>query len=147
MFLKKYIFKVLIGKTIIVAWIRIRIEVITMFFRIWIKFNPQIKLNFDSLVRLENRVEMYQSLSLMYKCLGKLYSFHMSTHCTLPQKKKDGDRSKGKGRRVCLGGRIYLIPCRASCCASVDLEEKVEFILSFQIDQVALLHSFFITDE
>ena len=66
-------------------------------------FVLQIKLNFDSLVRLENRVEMYQSLSLMYKCLGKLYSFHMSTHCTLPQKKKDGDRSKGKGRRVCLG--------------------------------------------
>ena len=48
---------------------------------------------------------------------------------------KDGARSKGKGRRVCLGGRICSISCRASCFASVDLEEKVEFILFFQIDE------------
>ena len=40
------------------------------------------------------------------------------THCaTLRQLKKDKDRNKGKGRRFCLGGRIYLIPCRDSCFA------------------------------
>ena len=33
------------------------------------------------------------------------------------------------------GGRIYAIPCRASCLALVDLEEKVEFILFFQINK------------
>ena len=27
---------------------------------------------------------------------------------------KDKDRSKGKGRRFCLGNRIYSIPCRTS---------------------------------
>ena len=34
------------------------------------------------------------------------------------------------------GGRIYSIPCRASCFALVGdgLEETVEFILFFQID-------------
>ena len=37
--------------------------------------------------------------------------------------KKNGDRSKGKFRRVCLGGKI---PCRASCFSSVDF---------FQIDR------------
>ena len=47
--------------------------------------------------------------------------------------KKDGDRSKDKGRRVCLGGKIYSTPCRASCFASVDLKEKVEIILFFNI--------------
>ena len=52
----------------------------------------------------------------------------------LPAQKKDGDRGKGKGRRVCLGGRIYSIPCRPSCFTLVDLEEKVDFILLFQID-------------
>ena len=51
------------------------------------------------------------------------------------KKKKDGERSKGKGRRVCLGDRIYSVPCRASCFALVDLEEKVEFILFFHIDR------------
>ena len=52
-----------------------------------------------------------------------------------PSMKKDGERRKGKGRRVFLGGRIYSFPCRASCLAFVDWEEKVEFILFFQIDQ------------
>ena len=33
-----------------------------------------------------------------------------------------------------FGDRIYSVPYRASCFASVDLEEKVEFILFFQID-------------
>ena len=38
-----------------------------------------------------------------------------------PSMKKDGERRKGKGRRVFLGGRIYSFPCRASCLAFVDL--------------------------
>ena len=41
--------------------------------------------------------------------------------------KNDGDRSKGKCRRVCMGDRIFLIPCQAICFASVVLEEKDEF--------------------
>ena len=48
------------------------------------------------------------------------------------KKKEEGDRSKGKGRRIsCLGGQIRSIPCRANCFASVDLEETVELILFF----------------
>ena len=39
----------------------------------------------------------------------------------------DGERSKGKDRRVYLGGKICSILCRASCFALVDLEETVEF--------------------
>ena len=39
--------------------------------------------------------------------------------------------AKAKVVASILGGRIYLIPCRASCFASGDLEEKVEFILFF----------------
>ena len=49
-------------------------------------------------------------------------------------KKKDENRRQGKGRRVCLGGRIYSIPCRASCFALVYLEETVEFNRFFQFD-------------
>ena len=49
-------------------------------------------------------------------------------------KKKDGERSKGKGRHVCLGDRVFSNPCRASCFVSVDMKEKLEFILFFQID-------------
>ena len=41
-------------------------------------------------------------------------------------KKMDGDRRKGKGRRVCLGDKMYSIPCPAICFASVDLKEKVD---------------------
>ena len=41
--------------------------------------------------------------------------------------KKDGEGSKGNGRRVCLGDRMCSIPCCASCFASVDLEEWDEF--------------------
>ena len=33
------------------------------------------------------------------------------------------DRTEGKGRRVCLGDIIYLIPCRASYCALGRFEE------------------------
>ena len=36
---------------------------------------------------------------------------------------------------LCLVGKIYPIPCRASCFASVNLEETVEFILFLQIDR------------
>ena len=43
--------------------------------------------------------------------------------------KKDGERSKGKGRRCCLGDRMASIPCHASCFASVYLEKTVEFIM------------------
>ena len=32
-------------------------------------------------------------------------------------------------------GEEFIYPCRASCFASVYLEEKVEFILFFQIDR------------
>ena len=46
---------------------------------------------------------------------------------------KDGERSQGEGRRVCLGGRIYSIPCRASYFALVYLEEQGELNLFFQI--------------
>ena len=44
---------------------------------------------------------------------------------------------KAKAKVVAsVWGRIALaIPCRASCFASVDLEENVEFILFFQIDR------------
>ena len=47
------------------------------------------------------------------------------------QTKKDLDRSKGKGRRICLGGRIYSIPCRTRGFASVVLEEQDDFNLCF----------------
>ena len=47
--------------------------------------------------------------------------------------KKDKFRRTGKGRRCCLGGRIYSIPCCASYFAKDDFEEKDEFILFFQI--------------
>ena len=33
------------------------------------------------------------------------------------------ERSKGKGRRVCLGAIFCLVLCRASCFASVGLED------------------------
>ena len=49
--------------------------------------------------------------------------------------KKDGNRRQGKGRRVCLEGKICSIPCRTSCFASVDLKEKDEFNLFFKIDR------------
>ena len=52
---------------------------------------------------------------------------------SLMSQKKDIDKRKGKGRRFCFGVRIYSIRCRASCFVSDDLEEKVEFILFFQI--------------
>ena len=34
-----------------------------------------------------------------------------------------------------FGGKMCSISCRASCFASVDFEERVEFILFFQIDR------------
>ena len=43
--------------------------------------------------------------------------------------KKDKYRRKGKGRRCCLGERIYSIPCSTSCFAQDDLKN----ILFFQI--------------
>ena len=61
--------------------------------------------------------------------------------CMDRPKKKDKDRREGKGRRLCLGGRMYPRPCHASCFASQhfnywhqdDLKEKDEFILIFKI--------------
>ena len=41
--------------------------------------------------------------------------------CAIPVQKKDKIRRQGKGHRVCLGGKICSIPCRAGCFASVDL--------------------------
>ena len=40
--------------------------------------------------------------------------------------KKNNNRSKGKGRRCCLGDRIYSMPCHAICCALGQFEEQDE---------------------
>ena len=37
-----------------------------------------------------------------------------------------------------LGGKIYSIPCHASCFTSVDLAETVEFNRFFQLDRVKI---------
>ena len=37
--------------------------------------------------------------------------------------KKDREEKKGKGRLVCVGGRICSIPCRARRFAPVDLKK------------------------
>ena len=50
--------------------------------------------------------------------------------------KKDGNRRQGKGRRVCLEGKICSIPCRTSCFASVDLKETAEFCLRSPLSQI-----------
>ena len=50
---------------------------------------------------------------------------HVFLHFVFHSQKKDENRSQGKGRRVGLGGKICSIPCRASCFASVYLEETV----------------------
>ena len=47
------------------------------------------------------------------------------------QKKKEGMETEAKANFLC----IYLIPCWASCFASVDLEDTIEFVLFFQIDE------------
>ena len=57
-----------------------------------------------------------------FSCLHNLHPY-----------KKDKDRRKCKGRRCSFGGRIYSVPCCASYFASVDFEEKDEWILIFQI--------------
>ena len=41
--------------------------------------------------------------------------------------------TEAKAKVVASVWGTEFIPCRASCFASVDLEEKVEFILFFQI--------------
>ena len=63
----------------------------------------------------------------------------------LQPEKTDKGRRKGKGRRLCLEGRIYSIPCRASSFTLDDLtylleqlhqddmKEKDKFILFFKI--------------
>ena len=56
-------------------------------------------------------------LSVQYKYI------QMVDITTNIQTKKDKDRRKGKGRRCCLGGRIYSIPCRTSYFALDDFEE------------------------
>ena len=40
-------------------------------------------------------------------------------------KRRIKDRSKGKGRRFCLGDRIYSIPCRASYCARFEKKDEL----------------------
>ena len=53
-----------------------------------------------------------------------LFAFHADSNPpTSTSLKKDGEKSKCKGRRVCFGGRICSIPCRACRFALVDLEE------------------------
>ena len=47
---------------------------------------------------------------------------------TKATRKKDLYRTQSKGRRRCLGERIYLIPCLASCFKLGWYEEKDEFI-------------------
>ena len=50
---------------------------------------------------------------------------------------EEGWGQKPKQRScVCLGGKIFSIPCRASCFVSVDLKETVEFNRFFQIDRM-----------
>ena len=44
-------------------------------------------------------------------------------------------RNKGKGCRICLGGKIYSIPCRAIYFDSIELKETVEFNRFCQIDR------------
>ena len=58
----------------------------------------------------------------------------LSHYLTLPIQKKDGHRRQGKGRRVCLWGKICSIPCRASCFVLVVLKETVELNRFFKID-------------
>ena len=60
--------------------------------------------------------------------LPRSYYFMSTIHPHLTKEKtgaiKEGWRQKQKQRSSRLfGGRIYSIPCRASCFASVDLEE------------------------
>ena len=58
--------------------------------------------------------------------------------CEFVTQKKDLCRSKGKGRRVCLGGTLYSIPCRASYFASVDLDEQDEVNRFYQINRAKI---------
>ena len=59
---------------------------------------------------------LYKSSNLVIQSLGNFFSelLGVGTPSAAPYK-KDGDRSKGKGRRVSLGGRICSIPCCTSC--------------------------------
>ena len=45
--------------------------------------------------------------------------------CAYKSQKKDKDRSKGKGRHFCLGGRRYSNPCHANCFALDDLTNRM----------------------
>ena len=65
----------------------------------------------------------------MEKCHIKWSSLYVG----VLRKPDDGDRRKGKGRSVCLGERIYSIPCRASYFAEDDFEELDGLILLFQM--------------
>ena len=49
----------------------------------------------------------------------------MSTGGLVKSQKKDKDRRKGKGCRFCLGGRIYSMPCCASCLLRTILNNRM----------------------
>ena len=62
--------------------------------------------------------------------LYKYFIYHCRDLKHIVEGIEEGWREKQRQRSSRLfGGRIYSIPCRASCFASVDLEEMVEFIL------------------
>ena len=50
----------------------------------------------------------------------------MSVHCSNHRRRMDREDKAKVVAFFCLRGRIYSISCRASCFASVDLEEKIE---------------------
>ena len=55
--------------------------------------------------------------------------------CIVTQGNRRRMETEAKAKVVASVWWAEFIPCRANCFASVDLEEKVEFILFFQTDQ------------
>ena len=70
----------------------------------------------------------HKLFSKNFEDFGKLIKkkTHIYHESHLLYLKMESIRRQGKGRRVDLGGKICLIPCRASCFVSVDLRETVE---------------------
>ena len=48
----------------------------------------------------------------------------------------DKDRRKGKDRRVCLRSGIYSIPCRASCWALDDLNNRMNCTMTLRKERL-----------
>ena len=55
---------------------------------------------------------------------------------------KDGERSKGKGRSVCLGANFVKFLAALAVLPLDDLEEMIEF---FQVSNVSFLNAVFFT--